>query len=611
MCGICGIIRFDDQFVHEEPIRKMMQLMKHRGPDDEGVFIDKNIGLGFVRLSVIDLSSAGHQPKFSQDQRYVIVFNGEIYNYLELREELEKEGVVFYSQTDTEVLLNAYIHWGEECMNRFNGMWAFVIYDRQEKKSFGSRDRFGVKPFYYFYSNDFFAFSSEIPPLLALLDKKPNANYQSIFDFLTFNRTDQIEYTFFEEVKKLQHGQVINIGENQISIKKWYDLKKNVALSEGFKSPKEFKELLSSAINLHMRSDVPVGVCLSGGLDSSSIVSILLEGPIKKEISTFSAIYKKGQIGDETQFINEFKPLVKNMFFTSPSADSLEKDMLKFITTHAEPFPSTSPYAQYKVMQMAKGKVVVTLDGQGADESMAGYHYFFGFYFKDLLRNYKIAKLSNEIYCYLKEHKSLFGFKSFLYFMLPKGLRTKARVHEKNYLNIDFVNQYQNNNSISENIYGSNTLKEALLDHFEYKLEHLLKWEDRNSMAFAIEARVPFLDYRFVEKLLATPSEQKIRKGVTKYIFREAMKGIVPEKIRLRKDKLGYGTPEDEWFREPSWQKKITEIINSESFKNRKLINPQKANEQYQKHLSGSINISGEIWKWIHLEIWFREFIDI
>ncbi|MES2139026.1 MAG: asparagine synthase (glutamine-hydrolyzing) [Bacteroidota bacterium] len=623
MCGICGIIRFDGQIVQETPIRKMMQLVKHRGPDDDGVFFEENVGFGFVRLSVIDLSSAGHQPKFSQDERYVILFNGEIYNYLELREELKQEGVVFSTQTDTEVFLNAYIVWGENCMHRFNGMWAVVIYDRQEKSVFAARDRFGIKPFYYIHTDNFFSFCSEIPPLLNLIDKKPKPNNQSIFDFLVFNRTDQIEDTFFEDVKKLQHGHVLkvfgnldhvkknnHISESRISIKKWYDLRAKVSQTQGIKNPKEFKELLSSAIDLHLRSDVPVGVCLSGGLDSSSIVSILLEDFNKKEINTFSAVYKKGQIGDETEFIDEYKPYVKNMFFVTPTADSLEKDLLTFIKTHSEPFPGTSPYAQYKVMELAKGKVVVTLDGQGADESLGGYHYFFGFYFKDLLGSGNIIKLSNEIACYLKEHHSFFGVKSFLYFLLPKRLRTKVRVGEKNYLHSNFVNQHQDSNSISGNIYGSKTLKDAFLDHFEYKLEHLLKWEDRNSMSFSIEARVPFLDYRFVEKLLATQSEQKIKKGVTKFILREAMKGILPEKIRLRKDKIGFGTPEDEWFRTPSWQKIIIEILNSESFKNRKLIDHQKAIKQYQKHLSCDINIASEIWKWIHLELWFRMFID-
>jgi len=193
---------------------------------------------------------------------------------------------------------------------------------------------------------------------------------------------------------------------------------------------------------------------------------------------------------------------------------------------------------------------------------------------------------------------------------LPKRIRTKLRVGEKGYLKQEFINMFQNDNSVSGNLYGSQSLKDALLDHFEYKLEHLLKWEDRNSMYFSLEARVPFLDYRLVEKTLATTSGRIIRKGMTKYILREAMLGILPEKIRMRKDKIGFDTPEDEWFRQPIWQKKINEILQSNSFAKRNLINPEIAQLKYTQHLQGEINISKEIWKWIHLELWFRKYID-
>jgi asparagine synthase (glutamine-hydrolysing) len=619
MCGICGIIRFDKKPVQEASIRKMMQIMKHRGPDDEGVFTDDNGALGFVRLSIIDLSLSGHQPKLSQDERYVIVFNGEIYNYIELREELIREGVFFNSQTDTEVLLNAYLNWGEDCLNHFNGMWAFAIYDREKETTFIARDRFGIKPLYYLYTKEYFAFCSEIPPLLPLLDKKPTPDNQSIFDFLVFNRTDQTERTFFSEIKKLQHGckltidgssQQSIINDQQLKIVKWYDLRDRVLKTEGFKSPEEFKDLFSSAIGLHLRSDVPVGVCLSGGLDSSAIVSILLHDLNKSDLNTFSAVYNKGQIGDETEFINEYKTSIKNMFFTSPDGDSLKEDLSQFVKAHGEPIPSTNPYAQYKVMKLAQGKVVVTLDGQGADEELAGYHYFFGFYFKDLLIHGRLTKLCIELYHYLTIHRSLMGIKSFLFFLLPKRLRTKARVNEKGYLIADFVNQYKNSNLVTGNIYGSKSLADALLDHFEYKLEHLLKWEDRNSMWFSLESRLPFLDFRLVEKTLATKSDWKIKNGMTKFILREAMNGILSEKIRLRRDKIGFETPQDEWLREPIWQNIIKEILFSESFRARNLIDPKLTQELYQKHILGEINVANEIWKWIHLELWFREFID-
>jgi len=625
MCGICGIINFNIQSVQEAPVRRMMQIMKHRGPDDEGIFLENNIGLGFVRLSIIDLSPTGHQPKFSQDERFVIVFNGEIYNYVELREDLIKEGVNFTSRSDTEVLLNAYIMWGEDCLHRFNGMWGFAIYDREKKTAFCARDRFGIKPFYYLHNAEYFAFCSEIPPLLSLLNKKPTPDNQTIFDFLVFNRTDQTERTFFSEIKKLQHGCKITIDIDSreqipnpkflipkppLNIKKWYDLREKVSQTEGFNNPAEFKKLFSSAIDLRLRSDVPVGVCLSGGLDSSSIVSVLLKDFEKKDLNTFSAVYDKGQYGDETEYIYEYKNLIKNMFFTKPNADSLADDLSQFVKAHGEPISSTSPYAQYKVMKLAHGKVVVTLDGQGADEELAGYHYFFGFYFKDLLIHGQIARLCSEMYYYLKVHYSLMGIKSFLFFMLPQNLRTKARVNEKGYLKTDFVNQFKNSNSIAGNLYSSKSLKDSLLDHFEYKLEHLLKWEDRNSMWFSLESRVPFLDYRLVEKTLATSGDWKIRKGMAKYILREAMNGILPEKIRSRRDKIGFGTPQDEWFREPVWQNIVNEVLRSESFMARNLINPVAAHKLYQNHLNQKVNAANEIWKWVHLELWFREFID-
>jgi asparagine synthase (glutamine-hydrolysing) len=617
MCGICGVINFNQDPVKEENIQRMMDVQKHRGPDDEGVFVEDYVGLGFVRLSIIDLSPAGHQPMFSHDNRYVVVFNGEVYNYIELRGELKNFGHDFNTNTDTEVLLAAYLEWGEDCLDHFNGMWAFVIYDRVEKTVFASRDRFGVKPLYYLHTTDFFAFASEIPPLLSLLRSKPIPDYQSIFDFLTFNRTDQTESTFFSEIKKLQHGFKFRIDLKALPSvvkfeggQRWYNLKERVSASERFSSPVEFYDMLSSSIGFRLRSDVPVGVCFSGGVDSSSIVSILLKEFDKKDLNTFSAVYNKGQYGDETEFIMEYKASLRNMFFIKPSAETLMNDLQKFIEAHAEPIPATSPYAQFKVMETAKGKVVVTLDGQGADEELAGYPYFFGIYFKDLLHNWRFGKLMREIIFYIKNHKSLFGLKSFFFFLLPDRFRTRVRINEKKYIRKEFVKKFKKGNNISTNLYGSETLNDALLDHFEYKLEHLLKWEDRNSMWFSIEARVPFLDYRLVERILASPPDMIIKNGMTKYILRESMKDKIPEKIRLRSSKIGFGTPQDEWFRSPEWQLFILNILNSNSFKERNIIDSEIVLHQYNKHLKGKINVSNEIWKWVHLELWFRKFID-
>lgn len=610
MCGIAGIYNFNKQKVLPEQINAMLEQIKHRGPDDEGVLIDENIGLGFVRLSIIDLSDAGHQPKSSADGRYSIIFNGEIYNYIELREELRKEGIKFTTQTDTEVLLNAYIFWGEKCLDKFNGMWAFAIYDKVEKSIFASRDRFGVKPFYYLHTEDQFAFCSEIPPLLSFLKGKPKPDHQRIFDYLVFNRTDQNEYTFFEGIKKLQHGTNLRIKEDSVKIYKWYNLWEKVKAAQGFKSADEFKDSFIDSVKLRLRSDVPVGVCLSGGIDSSSIVSSLLRELKFQGLNTFSAVYKKGQTGDESSFIDLYRGEVPFMHYTTPDADSLLADIKNFVRCHAEPIPSTSPYAQFKVMELAHKKVTVTMDGQGADEHLAGYHYFFGFYFKDLLLRFKWFTLIKEAVKYFNIHKSIYGFKTFLYFLLPSYFKTKSSVGMKNYLTADFKEKYSKDNGIVSNLYASRTMEEALLNHFEYKLEHLLKWEDRNSMWFSIEARVPFLDYRLVENSLATGSNWKIRNGVTKFILRESMKNILPEKIRTRQDKVGFGTPQEEWFKTKIWQDTISEILNSKSFASRKIVDVEKAKKQFKSYLSGENKFAKEIWKWIHLELWFREYID-
>lgn len=593
-----------------------MQIMKHRGPDDEGIFLEENVGLGFVRLSIIDLSPAGHQPMSSHDERYVIVYNGEIYNYIELRNDLKSLGYSFKTNSDTEVLLASYIEWGEECLHRFNGMWAFVIYDRIQKRIFAARDRYGIKPFYYCMTNDFLAFASEIPPLLSLLKTKPKPDYQSIFDYLVFNRTDQTERTFFEEIKKLQHGHSIEFKVQgsrfkvQSSIKRWYNLKERVSQSVGFKDPEEYRQLLSSSIGLRLRSDVPVGVCLSGGLDSSSIVSILLKDYNKSDLNTFSAVYETGQAGDETEFIKEFSPFLKNMFYITPSAETLDVDLQNFVRAQAEPIPETGVYAQFRIMKLASEQVTVTLDGQGADEELAGYHYFFGFFFKDLLKQLRLGKLSSEMIYYLVRHKSIYGLKTFIYFLLSEQSKTRLRVDEKGYLYPDFVRRFSGTNSIAGDLYNSGSLNDALINHFEYKLEHLLKWEDRNSMWFSLEARVPFLDYRLVEKSLATSGEMIIRKGWTKHILRESMRWTLPEKIRARKDKIGFGTPQADWFRTKGWDRKIVDIVLSNSFRERRLIDPDKALKIYKEHLFHKRDASKEIWKWVNLELWFHSFID-
>lgn len=610
MCGICGIVKLNGGIAEEHTVRQMMEQQRHRGPNDDGVYCQNNTGLGFVRLSILDLSMAGHQPMTDESGRYVIVFNGEIYNYIELREDLEAKGITFHSGTDTEVLLKSYIYYGKQCLDSFNGMFAFVILDKETNRLFVARDRFGVKPLYYYQDETIFCFASEIPAILSVYGQQNKANEQSVFDYLVYNRTDQTEDTFFVGVKKLMHGHYLEIENKEIRINRWYDV--STKLSGEQKDKGRFKELLTDAIRLRLRSDVPVGICLSGGLDSSTISSIVSEELGRKDVNTFSAIYDKHDKSDESKFIHLYSDRLENMFYVSPDENSLLEDLDRFISIQAEPIPSTGPYAQYSVMRLAQTKVTVTLDGQGADEILAGYHYFYGFYFKQLLREFRLYHLIKELTYYTFNHKSLYGLKTFIYFLLPSKLKSRARINQRGYLDEGFANQMhkENQSAIVNELYQSKNLKAALINHLEYKLEHLLSWNDKNSMCFSVESRTPFLDYRLVEHVLSLSDSEIIHHGFTKAILRSSMKGLLPEAIRLRKDKKGFSTPQDKWFRTEKFQKLIFEILDSPSFKSRAVVDPQKARELYQDYLNNKHNKTKDIWKIIHLELWYRKYID-
>ncbi|MCE1164095.1 MAG: asparagine synthase (glutamine-hydrolyzing) [Bacteroidetes bacterium] len=605
MCGICGIYSFNKNDGNDERTRVMMDSIRHRGPDDSGIWSDKKVSMGFVRLSIIDLTHSANQPMTDDENRYVITFNGEIYNYIEIREQLKSKGYTFRTNSDTEVLLKSYIEWDKKCLGKLNGMFAFALYDRYSGKLLLARDRYGIKPLYYYVDSDKLIYASEIKPILDINPELRETNEEAAFNYLVFNRTDYDESTFFKRIVKLKHGHYTEI-ETKTEIFKWYNLKDRLRnqVTEG-----NLKDKLESSIRLRLRSDVPVGVCLSGGLDSSSIMSVLTGKFGRRDINSFSAVYDEDFEQDEKKYIDEYSAALDNMYFTTPTYDTLFNDKEKFVLAHGEPVPSTSPYAQFKVMELAKDYVKVTLDGQGADEELAGYHYFFGNYYKELLLRFRFIRLIFEMISYYGKHDSIYAYKTFLYYLMPAFLKTKLRKDKAGYLNDEFYAEFRKDNKIAGELYSSGSLNEALYKHFEMKLEHLLKWEDRNSMYFSLEARLPFLDYRVVEHSLSLPSSMIIRKGMTKYALREEMKGLLPEKIRMRTDKTGFDTPEDEWFREKKFKNYIMDMLSSGRFRNYGFINADRAKELYSKHLEKRINISKDIWKWINLDLWYNHFI--
>lgn len=615
MCGISGIINFDGSAVDEGKLRSMIELIKHRGPDDEGFHIDGSIGLGHCRLSILDLSSAGHQPMCSEDGKKWITYNGEIYNYLEIRKELIKKGHKFRSDTDTEVIIHAYEEWGEDCPNKFNGMWAFAIWDSGKKELFCSRDRFGVKPFYYYCDRKIFVFASEIKSLLSLGIPRL-ANDDMIYDFLKYGILDHTNSTFFRGVEKLPAASSLRIGfNNGPSIKKYWDF----SVSDEIRSKKketekhcaEFRDLFMDSVKLRLRSDVATGSCLSGGLDSSSIVCVannFLKENIKCSLGekqkTFSACFSD-KLYNEQKYIEAVLAKTgaeRNMIF--PKAEEFLQDIDDLLWHQEEPFLNFGTYIQWRVMEKASEKVKVLLDGQGADENLCGYRKFYVFYLKKLIEMGNYLKFAVEGARFFSSPEiigTLSARSGLRYF----GLGNKI-IGLDNLLKKEYFERYKNREVLFS--FRGNLGKRIKEDVTKWSLPVLLRYEDKNSMAHSIESRVPFLDYRLVERTASFPIEEKIYGGWTKYVLREAMKNIIPDEVRLRKSKLGFSAPEDKWIKK-TLMTEMKSVIKHSSFLSR-YVDVKKAESELDRYVLNRSIWSGEIFFRLYvLELWGRKFM--
>lgn len=628
MCGIAGIYHLNGKQVDLSLLNRMADIMKHRGPDDAGSFVNGRIGFAHRRLSIIDLSPKGHQPMSNEEQSIWITYNGEVYNYLELKSQLEAKGYRFKSRTDTEVILHAYAEWGEECLNKFNGMFAFAIWDGNKQKLFCARDRFGIKPFYYCLTPNTFCFASEIKALLELNLVERAANNNTIYDYLVYGYEEHNEDTFFRQIKKLCPAHYLIIENGKVSIKRYWDLEPNNVIETNpnakydTRLAQEFYALLEDSIKLRLRSDVPVGTCLSGGLDSSSIVCIVNNlllnanqsidaSQIGARQKTFSACWEDKRF-DEREFIESvIEKTGAESHYTFPDGNQLFDIIEKVIWHQEEPFRSTSILAQWYVMELAReNEVKVLLDGQGADEILAGYHRYYGPLFAEFLRNFQIRTALYEMkhYSSYHSHSKLTTLQRALTPFIPDKFLDLMKQNRYTWLHPDFVKSNHHYVILPHKYksYFNNELYQVLTAS---TLPALLRYEDKNSMAFSIEARVPFLDYRLVEFMFSLPGSQKIRAGITKFVLRNAMQGILPEKIRMRTDKIGFSTPEDAWFR-TKVKKQILEVINSRSFKERGYFNSDGAIKAFREHCEGRENLSSTIWHWINLELWFRIFFS-
>ncbi|MEO6613568.1 MAG: asparagine synthase (glutamine-hydrolyzing) [Chitinophagaceae bacterium] len=587
MCGIAGIIQKNPSFYQQEQLKKMTGALAHRGPDGEGLWQNDEgkVLLGHRRLAIIDLTDAGQQPMHYAD-RYTIIHNGEIYNYIELREALSKKGYSFHSQTDTEVIAAAYAHWGDLCVDHFDGMFSFAIWDEKEKELFAARDRFGEKPFYYFLDGDRFLFASEMKALWAAgIDRIPNQ--QMLFNFITIGYTDnpaQPGETFFEHICKLPAATALKFtaADHQLSLEKYWDIdpeEQDRKITDA-DAIEKFHALLSASVKRRLRSDVAVGTSLSGGLDSSSVVSIINElQPNNYNPKTFTAIFP-GFEKDELEFSRQVAGQFNLQQHTvSVSAEDMMSDWEKLCYQQEEPFGSASIYAQYKVFELAKQQQVkVLLDGQGADEILAGYPKYYKWYWQELFRTRKLFR-SGELKA-AKETgvQETFGIKNMIAAYFPDFATV---VMEKQYLlkairQEDLAKDFVRLQS-KEAYYTTPdhfTLNGVL--HFNtctHGLEELLRYADRNSMAHGREVRLPFLSHELVGFIFSLPAHFKIRKGWTKWLLRENMKTKLPAEITWRKDKVGFEPPQKNWM----GNKRVQEAIQEARKKlvNEKILKPE------------------------------------
>ncbi|MNJ14192.1 Asparagine synthetase [glutamine-hydrolyzing] 1 [compost metagenome] len=623
MCGILGGVWRQVDGSLESRVKAALLTIQHRGPNDSGYEMtainEGLVVLGHTRLSIIDLSNAGHQPMYSLDRKYSLIFNGEIYNYKELRSELSALGYQFLSNSDTEVLLTAWQHWQEACLQRLIGMFAFAIFNHEQGTVTCARDPFGIKPFFYTSDEEGFFFGSELPAIKALKRSNVELNWQRTYDYLVQGDYDTNTQTFFKHVFHLMPGHLIRfhlesrrLGESEA----WYSPRIEERTSLGFAdAADELRERFLENIRLHLRSDVPLGAALSGGLDSSAVVCAMRHVEPDMPIHTFSYIAKGSPLSEERWVDQVSKHVGANARKVVVSPSELIRDLDDMIRVQGEPFGTTSIYAQYRVYQLAKESgITVTLDGQGADEMLAGYSGYPGQRARSLIERGEFSRAAKFLYQWSKwpgrglksgVGSTLGQFTSgklndFLHRLdgksnIPTWLHTGV-------LNDAGVQCENSRRGCAIKLEGRRLTAELAASLHHRGLQHLLRHGDRNSMRFSIESRVPFLTTGLSEFLLSLPEHYLISDhGETKHIFRAAMRGIVPDQILDRRDKVGFETPEKDFIISNSgvirdW---LTQDLGLPFLLKENIIN------EFDSIVRGRAKFSSQIWRWVNFYRWY------
>lgn len=624
MCGIIGTLNYSNA-VNAERIIRMRDTMSYRGPDSNGVWLSTNryCGLAHLRLSILDPTPAGHQPRVHNSDRYVISYNGEVYNYIEIRAELQEKGYVFETGTDTEVILQAFVHWGKSCLSRFNGMFAIAIFDNEMQELFLARDRLGIKPVYYYQDSKEFIFASEAKAILEGLEDIPELNVELIDDYMSFGYIPG-ENTLHKGIKRLMPGHYAVITRERFVTEQWWDLEFNSfeEKDEEFYL-KESKRLLESAIDLRLRSDVPLGIFLSGGIDSSAVVGLLAD-KVKEPLKTFSIAYDFGKNFDETKYAR----MVAEKFGTDHHELKITPQQFadfipEYIHLMDEPVTEAAAISLFFVSKLAKEKVTVALSGEGSDEIFAGYDLY---QYMNVLEKYRgiVGQKGSEIFANVSNKVLGTSHKLSKYLNMAtqplerryKGMSTypdaeKVALYRDDFkLEVDKEKLRTNHGEFSRNLFAKNRNNDQLskMLYFDTKtwlVDDLLIKADRMSMGTSIELRVPFLDYRLVEFAASIPSKYKIKNREGKYVLKKMMEGILPDEIIYRK-KMGFPTPLKMMF-----QKELKDyahsLLLSDDTKLHKFFKIERIRQLVEEHNANKYDHHKTLWQLVVLEEWLRK----
>lgn len=603
MCGIAGYVGRVER--PNALLKDMANAIAHRGPDGEGSWSDEHAGLAHRRLSIIDLTETGSQPMTSPDQRYVVSFNGEIYNYLEIRQELTALGSTFRGASDTEVLLEAYKRWGEKCLSKLDGMWAFAIWDRQRREMFLSRDRFGEKPLYYGSQGQVTFFASEVKALLAA-GLTARLDVQAMADFIAERVTDHDDTSLFAGIRQLPAAHCAILSDKEFRIWRYWSIDAPPESEIADDPIPHIRELLIDSVRVRLRADTEVGCLLSGGVDSTSIASIMAQVlPERQKFKVYST--RTGHAPGEEAGIDAFLATNANAvgFVERPKDTDFFEDLDQCIWHQEQPIADGSMLAHFRLMRMIrKSGVKVVLTGQGADEVFAGYRDHFPAHAREMVRTYQFGEAARSILAGGMSKAGRYAVGALSPVPVARFLRTMRARRALNWIAPDlpdpgvFVRSGQGGTQ--------DRLAAALIEAIEVRsLPGFLRYEDRNSMAHGVETRLPFLYHNLVSYALAVPAKKKMSDGMAKLLLRQAMRGITPDSVLDRREKNGYPAPLQKWLRSARQF-----LLDSAPglIKDTGFLNAARWSMARDKFLQGDSEFLDIVWRGLIVALWHKRF---